>query len=38
MARRFQAQASTIHQELQVTLKKMRATGLRVSQNIREKG
>lgn len=38
MARRFQAQASTIHRELQVTLKKMRATGLRVSQNIDEKG
>lgn len=38
MARRFQAQASTIHRELQGTLKKMRATGLRVSQNIDEKG
>jgi DnaJ-domain-containing protein 1 len=38
MARRFQAKAATIHRELQATLKKMHATGLRVSQNIDERG
>lgn len=38
MARRFQAQAATIHRELQATLRSMRATGLRVSQTMDEKG
>lgn len=37
-ARRFEARLPTIHRELQATLTKMRATGLRIMQELDEKG
>lgn len=37
-ARRFEAQLTTIHRELQATLTKMRATGLKVTQTLEATG
>jgi hypothetical protein len=37
-ARRFEARLTTIHKELQATLRKMRATGLRITQSLDDKG